>query len=107
MLCKTIINIRGALVLQIRSFFWTLFVLNIAEQIFFDGFLKKRKNVCPDKFRQKVFFKCHWMEVPTPEEVLTQEVYKGFRFNFGVGLLREVPLDGSAHARGSAHAIGL
>ena len=32
--------------------------------------------------------------------VLTQEVYEGFRFNFGVGLLREVQLDGSAHARG-------
>ena len=28
------------------------FVLNIAEQIFFDGFLKKRVNVCRDKIRQ-------------------------------------------------------
>ena len=40
------------------------------------------------------------MGVPTPEEVPTPEVYKGFRFNFGVGLLREVPLDGNAHAKG-------
>ena len=27
-------------------------VLNIAEQMFFDGFLKKRANVCRDKNRQ-------------------------------------------------------
>ena len=28
------------------------FVLNIMLQIFFDGFLKKRVNVCRDKIRQ-------------------------------------------------------
>ena len=28
------------------------FVLNITLQIFFDGFLKKRVNVCRDKIRQ-------------------------------------------------------
>ena len=30
------------------------FVSNVAEQIFFDGFLKKRVNVCRDKICQKM-----------------------------------------------------
>ena len=44
---------------------------------------------------------CHWMQVPTPK------VYREPWFHKGVGLQRAVPLDGSAHARGSAHATGL
>ena len=51
--------LRGGIVPQICSFFNIVqkavdppapppFVLNIAEQIFFDGFLKKRVNVCRD-----------------------------------------------------------
>ena len=53
--------IRGDLLHQIRSFFehcskslWPPppFVLNIMLQFFFDGFLKKRVNVCRDKIRQ-------------------------------------------------------
>ena len=42
-----------------------------------------------------------------PEVVPTPEVYKGFRFNSGVGLWRVVPLKGSSHAIGSAHAMPL
>ena len=42
-----------------------------------------------------------------PEVVPTPEVYKRFRFNSGVGLWRVVPLDGSSHAIGSAHAMPL
>ena len=54
--------LRGAPRFQIRSFFehcskrlWPPppFVLNIVVQIFFDGFLKKRVNVCRDIIWQK------------------------------------------------------
>ena len=52
-----LLYLRGAILHQICSFFehcskslWPPpFVLNIMLQIFFDGFLKKRVNVCRDK----------------------------------------------------------
>ena len=55
------VGVRGAIRHQICSFFehcskslWPrpTFVLNIMLQIFVDGFLKKRVNVCRDKIRQ-------------------------------------------------------
>ena len=45
---------RSAVFLNIvqKAFDPPPFVLNIMLQIFFDGFLKKRVNVCRDKIRQ-------------------------------------------------------